>query len=118
MWLEEAAVQEGDFPEPGGSSAPAGPRLVQGAEEQGTQKIPLNVAAPAKTPVDLLDQKSVSAAKPALGLDEIQEEDPSELQECQSVAIRCAHRSRESSSHSIESAAEYPKETTAHRLTG
>ena len=66
--------------------------------------------------IDLLGEEPVASGQPALGLDEVEEEHPGELQQGQAAAVLAAERARQPLRHPVERGLELPEEAAADGL--
>jgi hypothetical protein len=114
--LEQPSIQEGDMTEPGSGSASAGGRRIESAEEERPEKIAVDPALASQAPIHLLCQEVLSSTEPSLGLDEIEEEDPSELEQGEAVAVFSAHRPWKAGCHAVECRTKPSEEATSYRF--
>ncbi len=87
MRFEEPAVEErnpAEFPRRSGAAID---RPVEGPEEQGAEQAPRDPAAALQHPVQFLGQESRPAVEPAALLNEIEEEDPGQVEQRQRVPV-------------------------------
>jgi hypothetical protein len=114
--FEEAAVQEWNWAKGYAGSAAILWRAIQSAEEQWAEEVAMDPPVPPKAAVYLFRQEAVPAAQPAFGLDEVQEQDPCELQESQTMAVFGPHRPGKACTQVCESTAELLEESTPNRF--
>src|SRR5215207_5796865 len=84
----------------------------------GSNRPPLRNGIEPKAPareaaVHFLGQEAVAACEPALGLDEVEEEDPGELEQRQAPPLLAAERRRKLFGHSVQGGLELTKEAAA-----
>ena len=91
-------------------------RLIQRAEEEGPEQVALDFASLRQRAVDMLAEKMRVGIEPALGLDEIEEEDAGELEQCEAVTVVRGDPLREGGAHPVQRAAERREETAPHRF--
>jgi hypothetical protein len=114
--LEEASIQKGNCSELNGQAASIRPGTVQGAEEKRPQEIAMDSPPPRDAAIDLLCQELFATGEPAFGLNEVQEEDPGELQQSEAVAVAALHPTGQLFCHVLQGGPELPEEAASDRL--
>jgi hypothetical protein len=114
--LEQSAVQKRDPAELPWYPAPRPGWSVQRAEKERLEEIALEMTAGREASVGGARQEVGAAVEPALALHEVQEEDASELEERDGVAVAFG-ASGNRLSHAVQCGAERPEEPPPHRLT-
>ncbi len=85
--LEQTSVQEGDRPKSSGPTSPLGDGSVECSEEERLEEVPVHAVSSGQATIDLLTHESLSSAEPALCLNEVEEQNASELKEGKRVSV-------------------------------
>jgi hypothetical protein len=116
--LEEPAVEERNGTECRRDSPSPRPRAVERAEEERAEQVAVQPAATAQARVYRIGDEPISARQPSLGLNEIEEEHTSELEQRVGPPILGPRGAGKPLGHALEGAAELPIEAPARRFTG
>jgi hypothetical protein len=76
----------------------------------------MDSAAACYAAIDLLCEEPFATGEPAFRLNEVQEENPGELQQGQTVAIAALHPTGQLCGHAFQGGSELPEEPTSDRL--